>query len=174
LEGTSNECNKKSNKTLHAIRTIKNYFNSHELKIILNSYYYSVLYYYAEIWLTLTLRTGPKQQLISASANAIRTCLNYLSPYISFDSIHKEFKKSTPDQISSYKITLLLYNNCNGAVPGNDWVEFNLNIISKIRETTFDFHKLMNFKIGGNVLINKFANITRKIPVDHLNLGFTT
>jgi hypothetical protein len=91
----------KSNKTLHTIRMIKKYFNPQDLKILLNSYYYSVLYHNAEIWLTPSFYTGPKQQLLSASANAIRTCLNYPSPYISFDNIRKEFKKSTPEQMSS-------------------------------------------------------------------------
>jgi hypothetical protein len=44
---------KKSNKALHALRIIKRYFKPNELKILLNSYYYPVLYYNAEIWLLL-------------------------------------------------------------------------------------------------------------------------
>ena len=50
---------KKANKTLHAVRMIKKYFSSKELKIMLNSYFYSILYYNAEIWLTPSLHTGP-------------------------------------------------------------------------------------------------------------------
>jgi hypothetical protein len=87
---------KKANKSLYAIRMIKKYFNPNELKILLNSHFFPILYYYSEIWLTPSLQTGLKQQLLSASANALRTCMNYPNRFINFDTIHKNLKKSTP------------------------------------------------------------------------------
>jgi hypothetical protein len=62
---------KKSNKTLYAIRMIKKYFNPNELKMLLNTLCYWVLFYNAKIWLTPSLQDGPKEKLLSASANAI-------------------------------------------------------------------------------------------------------
>ena len=163
---------KKSNKTLYAIRIIKLFFNKSELKILLNSYYFSVLYYNSEIWLTPFLHSGPKQQLLSASANAIRSCLNYPTKFISFECIHKDFKKSTPEQFALYKISLLLYKTFNNAIADTDWLEFSNQIICTSRQTTFDIHKSSNFKIGNTILSNKFSCITRKIELDHLNLPY--
>ena len=40
----------KAKKTLHAINLIKKYFTNDELKSLLTSNYYSVLYYNSEIW----------------------------------------------------------------------------------------------------------------------------
>jgi hypothetical protein len=62
--------------------------------------------------------------LLSASANAIRSCLNYPNPYILFETLYKQFKKSSP----VYKILLLL-KSLNGKVPGKDWIDLNNQIL---------------------------------------------
>jgi uncharacterized membrane protein len=63
---------KKSNGALYAFRMIKQFFNPAKIKILLlNAYYYSTLYYNFKIWLISFLQTGPKQQLLFASSNAI-------------------------------------------------------------------------------------------------------
>ncbi len=165
---------KKSNKTLYAIRMIKKYFTSDEIKIVLNSYYFSVLYYNSEIWLSPFLHTGPKQQLLSASSNAIRSCLKNQTRYISFENLHKQIKKSTPDQIALYKISLLLFKVFNNIVQGKDWIDFNNQIICTGRQTTFDLHKASNYKIGNNILCNKLTCVTRLIQLDFFNLNFPT
>jgi hypothetical protein len=58
---------KKSNAALFAVKMIKRYFKPKEQNILLNAYYYSVLYYNSEIWLTPSLHAGPKQQILAAS-----------------------------------------------------------------------------------------------------------
>jgi hypothetical protein len=161
---------KKSNKTLYAIRMIRKYFNQTELKILLNSFYYSVLYYNAEIWLTPSLQAGPKQQLLSASSNALRTCMYNYNHMISFRDIHKLFNKSTPEQFSLYKTALLLYRVFNFTIPGTDWFDLNLNIISTSRQATFDINRSNHFKIGMNTMCNKLCCIRKKIHLDLLNL----
>jgi hypothetical protein len=62
---------KKATKFLFAVKMIKRYFGSNELKILLDSFFFSVLYYNSEIWLLPTLKSGQKQQLLSASAKHI-------------------------------------------------------------------------------------------------------
>jgi hypothetical protein len=57
---------KKSNSALYAIKVIKRYFEPNEQKLLLIAYYFSILYYNSEIWLTPFLHSGPKQQLLSA------------------------------------------------------------------------------------------------------------
>ena len=153
---------------------IKKYFTNDEIKILLNSYYFSVLYYNSEIWLSPFLHTGPKQQLLSASSNAIRSCLKNPTRYISFENLHKQFKKSTPDQIALYKISLLLFKVFNNIVQGKDWIDFNNQIICTGRQTTFDLHKASNYKIENNILCNKLTCVTRLIQLDFFNLNFPT
>jgi hypothetical protein len=165
---------KKSNKTLYAIRMIRKYFNQTELKILLNSFYYSVLYYNAEIWLTPSLQAGPKQQLLSASSNALRTCMYNYNHMISFRDIHKLFNKSTPEQFSLYKTALLLYRVFNFTIPGTDWFDLNVNIISTSRQATFDINRSNHFKIGMNTMCNKLCCIRKKIHLDYLNLPLPT
>jgi hypothetical protein len=151
---------------------IKKFFKLHEQKQLLNAYFYSILYYNSEIWLTPSLHTGPKQQLLSASANAIRSCLNLQNNYISFVNLHKLAKKSTPEQIALYKMSLVLYKVFNNTFPDRDWQDFANQIISTRRQTTFEILKSCNYKIGSNILSNKLACINRKVQLDFLNLPY--
>jgi hypothetical protein len=139
-----------------------------------SGYYYPVLYYNAEIWLTPFLHTSPRQQLLSASENAIRMCLNYPNPYISFLTLHSNFKKSTLDQISRYKISLLLYKTFNNLNFDSNWVDLNIQIISTSIHSTFNIHNSANFRIENNILSNKFTCIANKIKLDLLNLPYPT
>ena len=163
---------KKANKSLYAIRMIKKYFKPTELKILLNTHFFPILYYNCEIWLTPSLQTGPKQQLLSASAHALRTCMNYPNHFINFDTIHKNFKKSTPTQFSLYKISLLLFKVLNNEVQGADWVDLNVNIITTSRQSTFDITRSDTYKIGNNILTYKLWHVKRKIHLDHLYLSY--
>jgi hypothetical protein len=81
---------------------IKQFFEPSEVKILLNTFNFLVLYYNSEIWLTLFLHTGPKQQLLSPSANGIRSYMNYPNRFFSFQKIHIQIKKSTPEQMALY------------------------------------------------------------------------
>jgi hypothetical protein len=162
----------KSNQTLYAIRMIKCYFGQNEIKILLNFFYYPVLYYNAEIWHTPYLQAGPKQQLLAALANAIRSCLDYPTPYISYETIHRNFKKSTPEQMSLYRISLLLYKSFNMNISTLDWAKLNFQSIYTSRQTNFDAHRLSNYKIGNNILTNKLVCVRSMIQLDFFNLAY--
>ena len=112
----SDQVNKTINKakqTYHAINLIKKYFSQNELKKLLTSNYFSVLYYNSEIWHLPTLKPVLKQKLMSASANAIKLCLSKQPPNTSYESIHKIAKRTTPSQMSTYKHALQLYKLFN-------------------------------------------------------------
>jgi hypothetical protein len=162
----------KSNKTLYAIKMIKRYFKPSEIKILLYTHFYPVLYYNSEIWLTPYLQAGPRHQLLAASANALRSCLSYYNPYISYEGIHLAFKKSTPDQIALYKISLFLFKSINMTISNLDWADLNFQMIITSRQTTIDFLRSCNYKIGNNTLTNRFVCIKRKIQLDFLNLSY--
>ena len=50
MDGTSFNFNKKANESLLVIKLISKYFNDNEIKSLLTSNFYSVLYYNSEIW----------------------------------------------------------------------------------------------------------------------------
>jgi hypothetical protein len=52
-------------------------FNQKDLKISFNLYFYSVLYYNSEIWMSPNLNCNSKHMILAASANAIPICLTY-------------------------------------------------------------------------------------------------
>ena len=63
---------KKSNKAKHAIMLISKYFNKSKRNTLLTSDFYSLLYYNCDVWLIPSLKPQLKQQLLSASARALR------------------------------------------------------------------------------------------------------
>ena len=115
----------KSKTTIHAINLIKRYFNANELKNLLTSNYYSVLYYNSEIWHIPLLSPRLQQKLLSASVNAIKLCLSNLPPNTSHDTIHKLAKRGTPSQMSQYKHAIQLYKLHNSTSMTDDWVSLN-------------------------------------------------
>ena len=53
----------KANRALFALRLIKKFFTDAEMRTLLDSNFYSILYYNAVIWLTPTLRSDLKHNL---------------------------------------------------------------------------------------------------------------
>ena len=160
---------KKSNKSLCALRIIKRYFKPSEMKTFLTSNYYSSLYYNSEIWLSNGIKHEIKQSLLSASANAIRSCVPLSNRYISFIAIHKECKQFTPTQMAHYKLSILLHKLYNSEHQNTDWRDLaNLIIITR-RQTKFRTFKSNNYKIGMNVLINRFHSLNDLIELKDLD-----
>ena len=63
---------KKVKSTLHANKLIKTHSRNFQLKQITTSNFYSVLFYNSENWYLPTLNPHSKQQLLSASTNALK------------------------------------------------------------------------------------------------------
>ena len=66
---------RKAKKSLFALRLIKKYFSPKEIRTLLDSKFFSILYYNAVICLTPELSSAMKQELFSISANALRKCM---------------------------------------------------------------------------------------------------
>ena len=62
----------KSKKALHGIKLIRKYMTKSEIKMLITSNFYSILYYNCEIWLSRNLHARQKQQILSASACALK------------------------------------------------------------------------------------------------------
>jgi hypothetical protein len=78
---------KKSTRALHAIRLIRPYFSFSELRSLITSNFYSILYYNSEVWHLPTLNPVSKNHLLAASANALKLCTPNYDRTMSFETI---------------------------------------------------------------------------------------
>ena len=108
----SNTINK-AKSTLHGIRLIKRYFNKTELKQLLTSNFYSVLYYSAEIWMIPSLHANLKKHPMSCSAQALKLLGNKSDLRNSNVQHHLMNGRATPLQMMQYKHSLLLFKLYN-------------------------------------------------------------
>ena len=164
----------KSRKSLFALRLLRKYFNDNEMRILLDSNFYSILYYNAVLWLTPELSSVMKQALLSISANALRSCMMSRCPEISFITIHTLCKKFTPSQIMSYQSSLHLYKSLNDLYESCSTEHATLlsNIVCTRRQLNFEIIRNNKNKIGMNCLSNKFYHISKLISLNNLNLNF--
>ena len=142
-------------------------------KTLLDSNFYSVLYYNAVIWLTPLISFVMKQSLLSISANALRSCMLFKCNEISFERIHLICKKCTPKQITSYQIALKLHKLMSDL----DDISFEQytvldGIVCSRRQLTFETYRNNRNKIGMKTTINKLYHISKLISLDTLNLKF--
>ena len=171
------QVNKSINKakmTLHAISLINKYFNKNELKGLLTSNYYSVLYYNSEIWHLPTLSPLLKQKLLSASANALKLSLSKIPQNTSFESIHRLAKRATPTQMSDYKLALQLHKLYNSTNMSDDWISLNTQQNFNERNGKFQIVNVSNYKVGRNLLCNKFRPLNNKIDLNWFNETLTS
>ena len=163
----------KAKKALFGLRALKFFFNQSEMRLLLDSNFYSILYCNAVIWLTPIILAAIKQSLLSVSANALRSCLHCESD-ISFETIHLKSKKCTPKQIMSYQIALQLHktvNACYNSITTENICVFEQTVFTR-RQLTFEIYRNNNSKIGMNTQANKFYHITKLIAPDKLNLSY--
>ena len=144
------------------------------MRTLIDANFYSVLYYNSCIWLTPDLKADLKQNLLSISACALRSCVSYSSFDMSFESIHKINKKSTPKQLMKYQIALSLHKllNEHSAEINFDQVMVMDQVICTSRQLRFQIMRKMNHKIGMNIPANKFYHINNEISFLMLNLTF--
>ena len=80
---------------LHAIRSIKPYFNQIELRQLVTANFYSILYYNSEVWHLPKLNQTLKRNLLTASANALKLCTLFYDNSISYDLLHTINERAT-------------------------------------------------------------------------------
>ena len=134
-----------------------------------SSCYYSVLYYNSEIWLLPSLNPQSKQKLLSASAAPLKSITWYYNTIMSYDNLHSINKRATPNQMTTYKHALLLHKTYNNEEMSIDWTNIFFNQQFNNRYPYVKFFKTSNFKIGNNILSNRFTLLNGKIPLDWLN-----
>ena len=105
-------CVSKSISALNAIKLTKNFFNKQELLQLVTSNFFSVLYYNSEIWHLPSLNNNLKTKLMSVFARALKVCMYYPDPFLSFERIHS-INKRAPQTIW-WNITLVF--NCTNFI----------------------------------------------------------
>ena len=160
---------KKANTALHAIRLIKHYFTPTELRSLITSNFYSILFYNAEIWLLPKLNKILKSTLLSASANALKICTPYYDYTMSYDLLHTINERATPNKFMLYKHAIELHKLFNLQQPPLDWVALNFDQSTSRRQRFFNITPSGNYKIGNNILSNRLSVLNNKIELDWLN-----
>ena len=164
----------KAKKALYALKMIKKFFTKNEMRKLLDSNFYSILYYNAVIWLTPNLKSDLKQDLLSASACALRSCLTRSEHEISFLRLHKIHMKCTPDQIMLYQQALQLHKTINHVdFPQSfEYITVVDQTICTSRQLRFQIFKNNRSKIGLNTTANKLYCITNLVSLEMLNMTF--
>ena len=164
----------KARKSLFAIKQLKKYFNENEMRTLLDSYFYSVLYYNSSIWLTPDLNSVMKHDLLAISANGLRACMSLNNLDLSFERLHYLNKKCTPSQIMLYQLSLSLHKRYN-----EDSWSLNFETVTVIdqmiltsRQVNFQILRNNRRKIGLNTTANKLYHISNLISLERLNLKF--
>ena len=129
------------------------------MRTLLDLNYYSILYYNAVIWLTPTLRSDLRHNLLAASACALRSCLMNEVFDISFVNLHKIHMKCTPEQITYYQMTLKLHKllNEHENVLSHEHITIMDQIVCTGRQINFQILRKFNTKIGLNMTANKIT-----------------
>jgi hypothetical protein len=103
----------KSKRSLNALKLLRKYFSTKELIKLVTSNYFSILLYNLELWYSPDLNEALKHSLFVAFAKELRLCNHYSDPSLSFVNLHKIMTRATPDMLSKYKHSLLLYKTFN-------------------------------------------------------------
>ena len=112
--------------------------------------------------------------LLSASANAIKLCLSNLPPNTSHDTIHKLAKRGTPSQMSQYKHAIQLYKLHNSTSMTDDWISLNTQQYFNGRNNKFQVFNMSNYKVGRNLMVNRFKTLNNKIDYLWFNESFNS
>ena len=143
-----------------------------QMRTLLDTYFYSVLYYNSVVWLLPEIGPAMKQNLLSISACALRLCDKSNNCELSFIKLHERQKKCTPTQIMTYQSALQLHKVINFEKPNFEAVTVLNQIICTRRQTVFLIFKECSSKIGMNTTANKFYQLTGKISLCTLGYSF--
>ena len=163
---------KNSRKALHAIKLIKKNFSKDELKQLLTSNFYSILYYNSEVWHIPTIHSNLKQQLLAASSTGLRLLGSRCDIRISYDRLHNYNGRATPADMMKYKHSLQLYKNFNDNSQNETWLRLNFQQNYNQRNEFVIITDTSMNRIGKNLMINRLNLINGKIKYDWLNLSF--
>ena len=141
---------------------------------MLTSNFYSILYYNCEIWLSNGLNPRNKQQIMTASANALKILNNVSDLRTSFVQIQSQEKRALPMNFAKYRLAIQLFKVFNSYNYNDDWQDMNRQQNFNARSEVFNINDWSNIKVGKNILCNRLNVLNRHINFDWLNLSLTS
>ena len=82
--------------------------------------------YNCEIWLMSSQSSGLKQNILAASANALKLLNNVNDLRISYKQLHKPHKRATPMNPMKYRVSIQLFKTYNGHIFNSDWLNIGI------------------------------------------------
>ena len=131
-----------------------------------------ILFYNSDIWLIPSLKPRLFQQLLSASASALKMLSFSYDNTISFDQPHSFNNRATPKKLMAYRHALLLFKIFNDVSYSKDWLSLNFQLFFNARNQTVNVWDKSRIKFGKNLAVNRLKHINGKIGYDWLNLSF--
>ena len=137
---------------------------------LLNTNYYSILFYNSEIWLLPSLSRPIKQNLLSASVAPLKMCWTTYHPLMSYERLQNISDRPTPTDYTKYSHEVLLHKIYNNQNQTMDWLDLNLKFQHQMWKANF-FDTSKNIP-GKNLLSNRLTVINNVIQYNWLNLPF--
>ena len=111
--------------------------------------------------------------MLSASAMPLKLCVPNYDRNTSYLTLHRQTKRATPTQLMSFKLALLLHKAYNKETASPELIDLFFNQTFNSREETKAiFIDLSKYKIGTNVLSNRYKILNGKISFDMLNKSY--
>jgi hypothetical protein len=161
----------KCRNTVYALKQIRLYFNQDEFLNIVNSMFYSKLYYACQIWLSPSLNATLKQRLFSISSKALQIIAGNDFDLFSFKELHILFSRATPSEWSNYACANLMYSIINNKCPISMWIRLQEKIRINERTDKFTFEKSNVRKVGLNCFSNRLSQISSELCFTEMNLS---
>ena len=145
-----------------------------KIKQLITSNFYSQLYYNCEIWLMPSLSPVLKQQVLAASARALRLLNNTSDLRTSYEQLHKLQGRATPTNMMKYRLSIQLFTLYNGEDMSDDWLDLNHQQNFNNRQKYVQINDVSKTKIGRNILSNRLGILNNQIDYDWLNLSLNS
>ena len=91
------------------------------------------------------------------------------SPFYLACIFHILAKRATPNQMSDYKHALQLHRLFNSTNMSDDWLSLNFQQNFNGRSDKVQIYNVSRYKVGRNLLVNRFRNLNNKIDYLWLN-----
>ncbi len=157
---------KKTNRMLHGLRKIRCYLDARQAKWVTTSFYFSVLYYGAEVWFHRHLSFHLKQKIRSAHYRALRL-IHGDRDRLELDMIGQ---RATPDEWANYAVGKMMARMVLLQSPARLLTEIIQNSYSERRqENRLLFFDSSASKIGRQCIKNRLGCLAKQMKFDWLN-----
>jgi len=154
----------KTNRMLFGLRTVRKYLTPKQAQQVITAFYFSSLYYGAEVWFHRHLAFHLKRKIRTAHYRALRLVYGKDN---SRDSLDQLSQRASPDEWSNYVVAKLLARMVISGSPVRLCDDILANSYSERRQHgRLFFYDSSKRKIGRQCLRNRIHNITRQMKFE--------